>query len=83
MQKRLEKNLWLTIDLITIADITNIPNIGLTPEDRLDLESYPAVIDWLSRIQALPGYVSMPGMWQCVYITFLRHFKIKNIINKG
>ena len=34
--------------------------IALAPEGRLDLESYPAVTGWVSRIQALPGYVGMP-----------------------
>jgi len=38
--------------------------IALAPEGRLNLESYPAVTGWVSRIQALPGYVGMPGMWQ-------------------
>ena len=38
--------------------------IALTPEGRLDLESYPAVTGRVCRIQALPGYVGMPGMWQ-------------------
>ena len=38
--------------------------IALTPEGRLDLESYLAVTGWVSRIQAVPGYVGMPAMWQ-------------------
>ncbi len=38
--------------------------IALAPDDRLDLEPYPAVTDRVSRIQALPGYAGMPGMWQ-------------------
>ena len=64
LQERLEKHHWLATDHITIADIAVYPYIGLAPEGRLDLESYPAVTDWVSRIQALPGYVGMPGMWQ-------------------
>ena len=64
LQGRLEKYEWLATDHLTIADIAIYPYIGLAPEGRLDLESYPAVTDWVSRIQALPGYVGMPGMWQ-------------------
>jgi len=38
--------------------------IALAPEGRLDLESYPAVTDWVSRIQTFPGYMGMSGVWQ-------------------
>ena len=38
--------------------------IALVPKGRLDLEYYPAVTGWVTRIQALPGYVGMPDMWQ-------------------
>jgi glutathione S-transferase len=65
LQGRLEKYEWLATDHLTIADIAIYPYIALAPEGRLDLESYPAVTGWVSRIQALPGYVGMPGMWQC------------------
>lgn len=65
LQKRLEKHHWLATDHITTADIAVYPYIGLASEGRPDLESYPAVIDWVSRIQVLPGYVGMPGIWQC------------------
>jgi glutathione S-transferase len=64
LQGRLEKYEWLATDHLTIADIAIYPYIALAPEGRLDLESYPAVTGWVSRIQALPGYVGMPGMWQ-------------------
>ena len=64
LQGRLEKYEWLATDHLTIADIAIFPYIALAPEGRLDLESYPAVTGWVSRIQALPGYVGMPGMWQ-------------------
>ena len=64
LQGRLEKYEWLATDHLTIADIAIYPYIALAPEGRLDLESYPAVTGWVSRIQALPGYVGMPGTWQ-------------------
>lgn len=64
LQARLENHPFLATGQITIADIAVYPYIALAPEGRLDLKPYPAVTTWLSRIQALPGYVGMPGMWQ-------------------
>jgi glutathione S-transferase len=64
MQVRLESHPYLATDQITIADIAVYPYIALAPEGKLDLSPYPAVTAWISRIQALPGYVGMPGMWQ-------------------
>lgn len=61
---RLEHYQWLATDHLTIADIAVYPYIALAPEGKIDLEPYPAVIGWMRRIQALPGYVGMPGMFQ-------------------
>jgi hypothetical protein len=47
------------------ADVAVYPYIALAPEGGVDLGRYPAVIGWLARIQALPGYVGMPGMHVC------------------
>jgi glutathione S-transferase len=64
IQQRFANNPWLACEHITIADIAIYPYIALAPEGKIDLNLYPAVTAWLSRIQALPGYVGMPGMWQ-------------------
>ena len=64
LQVRLEYHPYLATDQITIADIAVYPYIALASEGKIELSPYPAVIAWLSRIQALPGYVGMPGMWQ-------------------
>lgn len=64
LQQQLEKRTWLASEQATIADIAIYPYIALAPEGGIDLSPYPAVTTWLSRIQALPGYVGMPGMWQ-------------------
>lgn len=64
LQQRLDSHSWLVADQLTIADIAVYPYIALLPEGKIDLEPYPAVIAWINRIQALPGYVGMPGMWQ-------------------
>lgn len=62
LEAQLEKHQYLATDQITIADIAVYPYIALAPEGNIDLNLYPAVTTWLSRIQALPGYVDMPGM---------------------
>ncbi|MGR9012909.1 MAG: glutathione S-transferase family protein [Gammaproteobacteria bacterium] len=64
LQQRLANHRWLAADQITVADIAVYPYIALLPEGKIDLEPYPAIIAWINRIQALPGYVGMPGMWQ-------------------
>ncbi|MDP3589028.1 MAG: glutathione S-transferase, partial [Methylobacter sp.] len=64
LQQRLDTHRWLAADQITVADIAVYPYIALAQEGKIDLEPYPAVIAWIKRIQALPGYVGMPGMRQ-------------------
>lgn len=64
LQQQLALRPWLISEQTTIADIAIYPYIALAPEGGIDLSPYPAVTTWLSRIQALPGYVGMPGMWQ-------------------
>ena len=63
LEGTLKRHLYLVNSQITIADIAVYPYIALSPEGNIDLNRYPAVMAWLSRIQALPGYVGMPGMW--------------------
>lgn len=43
----------------TIADIALYTYTAHAPEGRLDLAPYPAIRDWLGKIEALPGYVGM------------------------
>lgn len=53
---------WLVLDCPTIADVAVYPYVALAPEAHIDLGPYLAIRAWFKRIQALPGYVSMPGM---------------------
>lgn len=64
LQNRLANHAYLATDHITVADIAIYPYIALAPEGMIDLEAYPAITDWLGSIQALPGYIGMPGMWR-------------------
>lgn len=63
LQGYLEHHRWLAAENVTVADIAVYPYIALAPEGDVDIEPYSSVIDWLARIQALVGYVGMPGMW--------------------
>ncbi|BBL77260.1 glutathione S-transferase family protein [Methylomagnum ishizawai] len=53
---------WLALDRPTLADIACYPYLALAWEGGIEPAHYPAMRDWFTRIQELPGYVAMPGM---------------------
>lgn len=59
--KRLESRLsaqdWLASERPTIADVALYSYIARAPEGNVDLSDYPAVKDFLRRIENLPGFV--------------------------
>lgn len=63
LQMQLSQQSWLAGAQISIADIAVYPYLALAPEAKVDLATYPAITAWISRIQALPNYRGMPGMW--------------------
>ncbi len=62
MNERLRRHEWIATDVPSIADVALYPYIALAPEGKVDLSPYPSVLAWLQRMQALSGYVGMPGM---------------------
>ncbi len=64
LETQLTASDWLALDHITIADLAIYPYIALAPEGKVDLSPYPAILAWLRRIQAMPNYVGMIGMWE-------------------
>jgi glutathione S-transferase len=64
VEQQLKVEPWLAAKHITIADLAIYPYLALAPEAKLDLTPYPAICQWLRRIQSLPNYVGMPGMWE-------------------
>lgn len=62
LDNHLSQHRWLALDRVTIADIACFPYVALAPEGGVPLEDYPAVLQWISRIKALPGYQGMPGI---------------------
>lgn len=62
IEERVAGRDWLALDRCTIGDIACYPYVALAPVGEVSLEPYPAVRSWIGRIQALPGYVGMPGL---------------------
>ncbi len=62
MDGYLDKHDWLALDRPTIADIACYPYSALAEAGEISLAPYDALNAWFKRIEALPGYVSMPGL---------------------
>jgi glutathione S-transferase len=62
LEQHLQRHDWLAADQVTIADIACYPYVVLAPEGGVSLDGLPHVQLWIARIQALPGYVGMPGI---------------------
>jgi glutathione S-transferase len=64
LEHHLARYEWLSSGRLTIADVALYPYVALSPEGLVDLRPYPAISAWLGRVQALPGYVDMPGTYK-------------------
>lgn len=62
IEKHLQQHAWLALDRPTIADCAVFPYVAIGWEGGVTLEQYPAIVDWIDRIKALPGYIGMPGI---------------------
>ena len=62
LDARLSAHDWLALDRPTIADIACYPYSALAEAGEISLAPYQALNAWFKRIEALPGYVSMPGL---------------------
>ena len=49
---------WLVAGRPTIADVALYSYTARAPEGNVDLSPYPAVRQWLARVEALPGFVA-------------------------
>ncbi|WP_445366667.1 glutathione S-transferase family protein [Methylomonas sp. BW4-1] len=64
IDRHLQSRDWLVGDSISIADIAVYPYLALAPEGGIVIGAYANIVAWFQRIRAVPGYVTMPGMWQ-------------------
>jgi glutathione S-transferase len=62
LEGRLKDRDWLVGSSPTIADLACYPYTALAYEGGYDLAPYKAVQAWIKRVEALPGYVGMPGL---------------------
>jgi len=67
---------WLVGVAPTVADLSVFAYTHVAGDAGFELESYPAVVDWLDRVRALPGFVddlasypenARPGIGQSIY----------------
>ncbi len=47
----------------TVADIAVFPDVVLSEEGGISREDYPALRRWTERVQRLPRFVAMPGIF--------------------
>lgn len=59
MESELSHRAFLAGSRPTIADVASYTYIAHAPEGNVDLSPYPQVRGWLSRVEALPGFVPM------------------------
>ena len=59
LEAHLQDRSWLAGEHATIADIADYTYIAHAPEGNVSLNGYPAVRTWLSRVEALPGFIPM------------------------
>ncbi len=59
MENQLKQTPYLTGDSPTTADISLYAYTHVADEGGFDLSGYPAISQWIQRIQQLPGYVGM------------------------
>lgn len=55
---------YLVLDSLSIADIAIYPYLALATEGGIVIDDYTHIIDWFQNLHILPGFISMPGMWQ-------------------
>ena len=60
VDKHLSTRSWLAADHPTVADVSMYSYTAHAPEGGVSLEPFPHLRAWLSRIEALPGFVGMP-----------------------
>ncbi|OUR77260.1 glutathione S-transferase [Alphaproteobacteria bacterium 46_93_T64] len=60
IEKHLEGRDWAVGEMPTIADVALYSYTAHAPEGNVDLAPYPNILNWLARIEALPGFVGMP-----------------------
>jgi glutathione S-transferase len=59
MEQHLSTNRFFVADTYSIADISLYAYTHVADEGGFDLTAYPAIRDWLDRIKAIPGHMTI------------------------
>jgi glutathione S-transferase len=59
LESHLAQHPFLVADTYSIADIALFGYVPLSPEGRFELEPYPAIRQWISRVRAQTDFVEM------------------------
>lgn len=59
LDEHLEARDWLATSKPTIADLANYAYIARAPEGGIELSPFANILQWLQRVEALPGFVAM------------------------
>jgi glutathione S-transferase len=62
LEDHLARTPWLALGRVTIADIACMPYVAIGHEGGAPIDGYPAVMAWVDRVKALPGFIPMPGI---------------------
>lgn len=49
---------WVAANRFTIADIALYGYVSVAPDAGIDLSDFPAIVQWIQRLEALPGHIS-------------------------
>lgn len=60
MEAHLLEHRWLLGDQVSLADLSLYSYTEAVPEGGVPLQAYPAVQQWLRRVETLPGFLPMP-----------------------
>ena len=63
-EQRIRGQQWLTGEHATIADIACFAYTALSPDAGIEHDDYPAIRSWLYAIRCLPGFITMPGIYE-------------------
>ena len=60
LEEHLAAREFLELGRPTLADISAYPFVAVAPEAGLPLDGHPALLRWIDRLSALPGFRPMP-----------------------
>lgn len=61
IDNHLSNNNWLAANRPTISDCAIYPYISIAHEGEVIIDNYKHIKSWMSRLEQLTGYISMPG----------------------